>query len=212
MTAEKSGTWSRRLWTAGKVALVLALVGAAVYWFKFAPVAVEQHPVASGEVVAEVMGTGTLDAHIKATVSTKIPGRLVKVDVDQGDQVTAEQIVGRLDDHDLKHEVEIEEANVTARKAGVERLQADIVHAKATLELATANESRQRRLMAAKAVAQEEYDRTVGGPRRCSGRSIPCRGGSGRGARSNCWPRKRPWSSATPDWRMPSSRPRSRGL
>jgi HlyD family secretion protein len=150
-----------RLWTAGKFMLVPALVVAAVYWFKFAPLAVEQHSVSSGEIVAEVMGTGTLDAHIKATVSTKIPGRLVKVDVDQGDQVTAEQILGRLDDDDLKHEVEIEEANVAARKATVERLQADIVHAKATLELATASEGRIRRLLAPKAVSQEEFDRAV---------------------------------------------------
>ena len=150
-----------RLWTAGKFMLVPALVVAAVYWFKFAPLAVEQISVSSGEIVAEVMGTGTLDAHIKATVSTKIPGRLVKVDVDQGDQVTAEQIVGRLDDDDLKHEVEIEEANVAARKATVERLQADIVHAKATLELATASEGRIRRLLAPKAVSQEDFDRAV---------------------------------------------------
>ncbi|MSR55768.1 MAG: hypothetical protein EXS09_21195 [Gemmataceae bacterium] len=135
---------------------VLAVIGAAVYWFKFAPVAVEQHTVSSGEVVVEVLGTGTLDAHIKATVGSKIPGRLVKVDVDQGDQVTAEQIVGRLDDHGLKHEVEIEEANGTARKAGVERLQADIVHAKATLDLATASEARRRRLIASKAISEED--------------------------------------------------------
>ena len=84
----------------------------------------------------------------------------MKVDVDHHG-ATAEQNVGRLDDNDLKHEVEIEEANVTARKAGVERLQADIVHAKATLKLTTANEARQRRLMAATAVSQEEFDRAV---------------------------------------------------
>jgi RND family efflux transporter MFP subunit len=161
MTAERSGTWRRRLWTAGKVALVLALIGAAVYWFGFAPVTVERHAVSSGEVVVEVLGTGTLDAHIKATVSTKIPGRLVKVDVDQGDQVKAGQVVALLDDHDLKHEVEIEEANVTARKAAVERWQADLVHAKATLELATVTEARRRRLQASKAVSQEEYDQSL---------------------------------------------------
>ncbi len=161
MAAERSGTWRRHLWTAGKIALVLAVIGAAVWWFKFAPVAVERHAVSSGEVIVEVLGTGTLDAHIKATVSTKIPGRLVKVDVDQGDQVKAEQIVGRLDDHDLKHEVEIEEANVTARKASVERLQADISHAKATLELAAASEARVRRLRGTGAVSQEEFDRAV---------------------------------------------------
>ena len=75
MTKDSWKPTPQRLWTAGKVAMVLALVGAAVYWFKFAPVAVERHPVSSGEVVVEVLGTGTLDAHIKATVSTKIPGR-----------------------------------------------------------------------------------------------------------------------------------------
>lgn len=161
MATERSGAWRRRLWTGGKIALLLALISAAVWWFKFAPVAAELHPVISGEVVAEVMGTGTLEAHVKATISSKIPGRLAKVDVDQGDRVTAEQIVGRLADDDLKHEVEIEEANVAARKATVERLQADIVHATATVELAAANESRQRRLLAAKATSQEEFDRAA---------------------------------------------------
>lgn len=151
----------RRLWTTGKVALVLALIGAAVWWFKFAPVVIESHLVSSGEVVVEVLGTGTLDAHIKATVSTKIPGRLVKVNADEGDRVEAEQILARLDDDDLKHEVEIEEANVAARKATIERLQADIVHAKATLELATANENRVRQLLVSKAIAQEDFDRAV---------------------------------------------------
>lgn len=161
MADERVGAWHRRLWTASKIALVPVLIAAAVWWFKFAPVEVERHPLTSGEVVVEVMGTGTLEAHVEATISTKISGRLAKVDVDQGDQVEAEQIVGRLDDDDLKHEVEIEEANVDARKATVERLQADIVHAKATLELATTNESRQRQLAAAKALSQEEFDQAV---------------------------------------------------
>lgn len=151
----------RRLLTWGKVAVVLAVIGVAVWWFKFAPAVVERHTIQSGEVVAVAMGTGTLDAHIKATVSTKIPGRLVKVEVDQGDQVKAEQIVGRLDDDDLTHEVEIEEANVTARKATVERLLADISHAKATLELATVNEGRVWRLRGSGAVSQEEFDRAA---------------------------------------------------
>jgi len=151
----------RQLSRALRVLLALALLGAAVYWFKFVPVAVEPHTVSAGEVVAEVLGTGTLDAHTKATVSTKIAGRLVKVDVDEGDVVAAEQILGKLDDHDLKFEVAIEEANVTTRTAGVERLQADVVHAKATLDLAVASEARSRRLLASKALSQEDYDKAI---------------------------------------------------
>jgi len=151
----------RYLGTAGKIVLLIAVIGAAIYWFKFAPVAVERHVVSSGEVVGEVLGTGTLDAHVKATVSTKISGRLVQIDVDQGDSVRADQVVARLYDHDLKHEVEIEGANVSARKAGVERLQADIAHAKASLELASATEARVRKLSASGTVSREEVDKTV---------------------------------------------------
>jgi len=154
-------TLRRALGTAGKVALLLAVGGAAVYWFRFAPVAAERHAVSSGEVVAEVLGTGTLEAHIQASVSTKIPGRLVKVEVDQGDTVRADQVLARLDDHDLIHEVEIEEANVAARKTGVERLQADVTHAKASLVLATASEGRVRRIADRAGVSREEVDKAA---------------------------------------------------
>ncbi len=161
MTAERRKRLPRSVWQAGKVALVMAAVGAAVWWFKFAPVAVEQHPVSSGEVVAEVLGTGTVDAHLKTTISTKISGRLLKVFVDEGDSVRLNQEVARLDEHDLTHEVEIEEANVTARVAGLDRLQADIVHAKATLDLATKSEARLRKLSDAGSVSREEIDKSI---------------------------------------------------
>lgn len=69
-----------------------------------------------------------------------IPGRLVKVDEDQGDLVQIDQVVARLNDHGVKYEVEIEVADVTAHKGGVERLQADIAHAKANLDFASASE------------------------------------------------------------------------
>ncbi len=152
-------TISRSLWTAGKVSLVLGVVGAAVYWFRFAPISVERYSVSSGVVVAEVLGTGTLEAHIQVSVSTKISGRLVVVDVDQGDTVEVDQVVARLDDHDLIHEVEIEVANVNARKAGVERLQADISNAKAIVEFAAASEARLKKLTGG--ASREEIDKSV---------------------------------------------------
>ena len=125
------------------------------------PTPVLSHRVAEGEIVAEVMGTGTLDAHVKATISTKIPGRLVKLLVDEGDQVRAGQEVARLDDHDTRHEVEIEEANVTARKANVERLIADKAYSKSVLDLASISYHRAQKLAVANAVSQEELDRAV---------------------------------------------------
>ena len=59
--------------------VVLAVIVAIVYRFKFMPVDVGTVPAASGEIVAEVMGTGTLEARFQTTISSKIQGRLAEV-------------------------------------------------------------------------------------------------------------------------------------
>jgi HlyD family secretion protein len=56
----------------------------------------------SPEVAAEVMGTGTLEARVKTTISPRIQERLAEVLVDQGDAVSAGQLLARLDDGELK--------------------------------------------------------------------------------------------------------------
>jgi HlyD family secretion protein len=107
------------------------------------------------------MGTGTLEARVKVTISSKISGRITEALVDQGDHVKAGQVLARLDDQDLKHQVEVEEATVSARKATVERLIADKNFAKSTLALATRNYERTQRLFGTKVISQEGYDRAV---------------------------------------------------
>jgi HlyD family secretion protein len=150
-----------RIWQIGLGILLVATVLAFGYWRMLAPIEVRSHEVKRGEVVAEVMGTGTLEAHVKVTVSSKISGRLTEVLVDQGDQVKAGGLLARLEDEDLKHQVEVEEATVSARKATVERLIADKNFAKSTLELATKNYERAQGLIGSKVISQEEYDRAV---------------------------------------------------
>jgi HlyD family secretion protein len=133
----------------------------AYYRLMLAPLPVYSHEVTSGGIVVEVMGTGTLETRVKNTISTKITGRIAEVLVDQGDRVKAGQVLVRLDDEDLKHQVEVEDANVSARKATVVRLIADTNFAKSTLDLASRNYERARNLIGTKAIAQEEHDRYV---------------------------------------------------
>lgn len=160
-TESASVSWRRLLWRVGKVALVLIAAAALAYWLWFVPAPVTRHTVGPGEIVVEVLGTGTLDAHVKATISTKIPGRLKTVLVDQGDTVKEGQEVAQLDDRDLKREVEVEEANVSARTAAVERLQAEIMQAKVVLTQATSTEARVRRLIASGTGSQDDLDKAV---------------------------------------------------
>jgi HlyD family secretion protein len=61
----------------------------------------------------------------------------------------------------LKHQVEIEEANVTARKANVERLIADRAYYKSLLDLASSSYQRAQKLHVANAISREEFDRAV---------------------------------------------------
>ncbi len=72
-TDTRSRVW-RWVWRALKGVPVIVVVAGVVYWLKFSPVPVTEHQVERGEIVAEVMGTGTLEAHFKSTISPRICG------------------------------------------------------------------------------------------------------------------------------------------
>ena len=137
----------RRLWQIAKLLAVVAVLGGIVYWLKFSPVPVSEHRVELGEIVAEVMGTGTLEAHFKSTISPRISGRIQEVLVDMGDSVTAGKLLVKLDDVDMKPQVEIAQASVVVSQAALDRLQADRGQALAVLEQTTADHERALRLL-----------------------------------------------------------------
>jgi RND family efflux transporter MFP subunit len=128
---------------------------------KFAPLSVTEHRVERGEIVAEVMGTGTLEAHFKSTISPRIPGRLEEVLVDMGDSVTAGKVLARLDDVELKPQVEMAQASVAIAQATLDRLQADRSQALAVLEQAEAEYKRGRTLLPQHAISQSDVDKAT---------------------------------------------------
>ena len=130
-----------------------ALAGFAIYKFKFAPVPAIAHTVARGELVVEVMGTGTLEARVKTTVSARIQERLAEVRADQGDSVKAGQLLARLDAAEASQQVAIAEATLAAAKQTAERVLADLARSEAVLAQAQLDHKRQSGLVATKAVA-----------------------------------------------------------
>lgn len=151
----------RLLQTAAKWLLLAAVVAFAVYRIKFAPVPVMAHQVVSGPVVAEVMGTGTLEARIKTTLSPRIQERLAEVLVDQNDTVKAGQLLARLDDGELKMQVEVAEAARVAARASLERVKTDEARALAVDKQARLNHQRVSDLMMTKVSSQDELDKAV---------------------------------------------------
>lgn len=156
--AARRGGWRRHFRTLVNVVVPMGAVAAVVYWLRFAPVSVSSFDVTSGTVIAEIMGTGTLEARVSATISPKISGRIVEVLVDQGDRVTAGQVLFRLDDRDLKRQVEVAESAFAAAKAAVGRQEAEVAGAQAVLDKARYDYDRFRRLLEQSSASADEFE------------------------------------------------------
>ena len=142
-----------------KLIIFVAVIGFAIYWFKFSPVSVEKYQIKRGEIVDEVMGTGTLDAKIKMIISSKISGRIENVLVDQNDKVSANQLVATLDVKPLKLLVEIAQATLETVDSAVDKLHKDLEYSKAVLNNAGKNYDRYKKLILNNTISQEEFDR-----------------------------------------------------
>ncbi len=139
--------------------LVLALAAGGVAWALTRPSAVLAHPVSHGPVVSEVMGTGTLEARVRATLGSKVAGRIETILVDQGQRVQANQILVRLDGTDLKRQVDMARADQAAAKAAVARAQADQTRFRAVLTAARREHERIRELVARNVLSQSDVDK-----------------------------------------------------
>lgn len=151
----------RWLRTGLKLLVVAVLAGVLVYKLQFSPAPVVSHLIARGPVVAEVMGTGTLEARVKTTISPRIQERLAEMLVDQGDRVIAGQLLARLDDGELKRQVEVSEAALASAKATADRVRVDEVRAQAVEQQAQQDHKRISGLVAAKVSSQSEMDKAI---------------------------------------------------
>lgn len=142
--------------------VVLAALGTLVYYSKFRAVPVSLHTITEGEVLGEVMGTGTLEARVKTTVSARIQGRLDEVLADQGDTVKSGQLLARLDDEEAGQQVAIAEATLASARQSAERVRADLARSESVLALARLDHTRQTTLVASRAVAQADVDKSAG--------------------------------------------------
>lgn len=97
-----------------------------------------------GEVTQTVSANGTLNPVVLVSVGTQVSGTVKKLYVDFNDKVKKDQPLLELDD---------------ALVSAVERQSAaNVANARATLELALANEARSQQLLAQEYVSKQEYD------------------------------------------------------
>jgi len=144
-----------------KVGVVLAVAAAIGWWVLFAPVSVTSHTVVTGDIASEVLGTGTLEARVSATIGPKVAGLITRIAADQGERVKAGDTLIFLEDTDFKQQVGVAEADVAAAGASIERLRADQRRAEAVLSQATLTHQRLLSAAAGGATSAQEVDKAA---------------------------------------------------
>jgi HlyD family secretion protein len=129
----KSG---RRWLTSAKWLLLAALLVAAVAvsLLLLRPITVTVAAITQRDIAPAIQGVGTVEAKVAVQVGSKITGRLVAVLVDQGDTVTAGQVLARLDDAQQRAEVARQDAALRTAEAGIAEAQANVRRARSTLD------------------------------------------------------------------------------
>ncbi len=159
-----STRWTRfrsRLWRSGKLILLGFLIAGGIYWVKFSPLTVTQHTIEQGPIIAEVMGTGTIEARVSVMTSPKIFGRIKNVLVDQGSQVKANDLLVQLEDAEYQQQVAIAIANLDVAKAAMARLTADKGRAQIITSQAQRRNRTKQSLLAQNVATQDEVDSAV---------------------------------------------------
>src|SRR6185312_8885823 len=119
-------------WIVLAVALLLALVGSAVWWAtSHRAIAVQTatavSPASDPGAGAVLQATGYVTARRQATVSAQITGTLTAVLIEEGDHVTKGQVLARLDDSAYKAGLQTARAQAAAAQALVAQYQAQLV-------------------------------------------------------------------------------------
>jgi RND family efflux transporter MFP subunit len=128
-----------RRWIAWVVVMVLLCVAGLAAWrwvSRERPLEVETVAVierAAGAQAAVLNATGYVTARRRATVASKITGKLVEVNVEEGMAVREGQVLARLDDATLRATLALAEAQTEAARRGVRENEVRLNEAKLTL-------------------------------------------------------------------------------
>ena len=138
--------------------LLLALAGAgAYYWWGREPV-IEVRSVeaavrsgAAGAPNAVLNASGYVTARRRATVSSKVTGKVLEIFVEEGRAVKRGQVLARLDDAQLKAQLKVDEAQLNAAKRATTENEARLKEAELTL-------GRRQQLVKDKVISRAELD------------------------------------------------------
>jgi RND family efflux transporter MFP subunit len=144
--------WGR--WVA--VGVVLALAGTGAWWWttRVVPIEVEVAAVttrAAGAQASVLNASGYVTARRRATVSSKVTGKVIEVNVEEGMAVREGQVLARLDDSTVRAGLNLARAQLEAARQAIPEVEARLDEARRVL-------ARRTRLSAEGLVTPAEMD------------------------------------------------------
>jgi RND family efflux transporter MFP subunit len=99
------------------------MLGAALLWWREAPVLVRVVAPTRGPAVEAIYATGTVEPTVMMPIAPRVAGRIAELNVDEGGRVAKGQVLARLDDSDLASTVEELQARARYAQSQYERAQ-----------------------------------------------------------------------------------------
>jgi RND family efflux transporter MFP subunit len=127
---------SGRLWLITVAALLVAIIAAAA-WIWLRPSAIAVHVAAAQALslgtppgtVSILDASGYVVARREAAVASKITGKMVELNIEEGDRVKAGQVIARLDDTNIRASLNAARAQFEFAKAGLNETQVNLANA-----------------------------------------------------------------------------------
>ena len=139
------------------VILLLAVIAGVIYWTRREPI-VEIRTAeaavrsgAAGAPNAVLNASGYVTARRRATVSSKVTGKVMEIFVEEGKAVRQGQVLARLDDSQLRAMLNVDQAQLNAAKRATTENEARLREAELTL-------GRRQQLVKDKVISRAELD------------------------------------------------------
>jgi HlyD family secretion protein len=144
--------------------LLAAAIAAGIYFYP--------HLKAKPEPSNEISLSGNIEAH-ESLLSFKVPGRIVELPIEEGQQVRPDDLLARLEDSDFKQKVRIDEAGVVVRQSSlalalagtrdqeIKAIQQSVIDAQADLALKKLDNDRAQQLFSKDEISAQDRDRAV---------------------------------------------------
>jgi RND family efflux transporter MFP subunit len=134
------GAGRRAAWIVGIVAVVAVAVAIAFVLFRTRAIVVRvtRSEMRGGGAGGGLTANGYVVARTKASISSKIAGRLARLEVEEGDHVRPGQVIGWLDDAEYRAAIRQAEGNVLNAQAATIEAEARLDQANRDLERAEA--------------------------------------------------------------------------